>query len=424
MKIFGIHLGLVAVWVSLAMPAWAKPAELVESFDWLRAAVHVRYAVEQTSSNIEREYKCSGDPNRCPTAPEVVTVSELQATRSRHSMWMDGRLGSESLQVQVAVPYVLQDIRRVSFADEVSILNTTLFETVGDEKVELLNQANAPNRRGLGDLTLGLHATFLSMERREAMPDFKARAQYTAPTAPVMRATNLAVGEGLHQVLVGLEAGYGQAVQAHLDLSAKLRFAADDELYLTGFRTQNLQHPGAQARAATTLTFTPWSTGSASRFLTVSVGGDLLFTAAGREPTVLFDALAGSRCTMLPECEATNYFVPASSGLDSRGSAINGVTDVQEHLRMGGKVELRYRPASNIEIFAGVNLAFTPAHFLTFARIGMDVDNNGVLEDVDQTYQQSEYNPVYVEALDKGGSRLIASGTFHFSGFLSTAYLY
>jgi len=318
---------------------------------------------------------------------------------------------------------VLQDVRKVTFADGESILNTKLVESVGSETIELLNQANAPSRRGVGDLTVGLHASLLSMEKREASPDLKARLQYTLPSAPVMRATNLAVGEGLHQILIGLEAGYGTTVRAHMDFSGKLRLVADDELYVVGYRTQQLQHPGAQFRAASTFSYKAWSA-SDSRLLVLSFGGDLQFTGAGREATVLFDALAGSRCSMVPECTATDYFVPSNAGLGARGDSSNGVTDVQENLRMGGKLELRYRPSKNFEINAGANLAFTPAYFLTFARIGKDVDNNGMLEDVDQIYQQSEYNPVYVEALDKGGSRLIASGTIEFTGFISAGYRY
>ena len=346
-------------------------------------------------------------------------------------MWLDGRFGAEQLELQVATPYVLQDIRQVSFANGVDERNNPLFEEVGEQRIELLNRRHYPKRQGMGDLLVGLHATFLSLDPAKAQPDFRVRAQYTAPTAPVMKRDNTEVGEGLHQILVGVEAGYAvsQGVQAHLDLSAKARLAADQELYITGFRTQHLQHPGSQARAATTVTITPWSSGNKARFMTISLGGDVLFTAAGREPSLLFDALSNSKCSEKDLaggylCEATKYRVPTTLPLTARGDTSNGVTDVQEHLRLGGKMEIRYRPSEHIEIVAGTRVAFTPAHFLTFARLGMDVDNSGELDNVDATYNESEYNPVYIEALDKPGNRLLASGILEVSGFFSTAYLF
>jgi hypothetical protein len=418
---------MAVVW-GMSLPAQAASPHRADvlgahfsSENWFNARMELRYSLEQTTANIEREYKCNDDSIRCPGSRGLVTARELTAERNRHTIGLDGRFAvGPNLELQVFAPYVLQDIRRVSFADGVGLDNTTLFDSVADEKIEIFNRDYAPKRKGIGDMTFGLRAALLSMEADDTDPDLVVRAEYTAPTAPALKVTNVAVGEGLHQVLVGLDSGYAiaESTQAHLGVATKFRFAADQELYVTGYRTQHLENPGPQLLVDASLTFVPWSPDKEARFFLVSLGGDLRYTGAGREATLLFDALAGSRCSMLPDCHATDYF--AFTGVPS-----NGVTDVQEHFRVGASLEIHYR-LPYFELRAGAGFGFTPGHFLSFARYGEDLDQDGEIWPTVEIggQNQTEYNPVYVEALDKAGSRLLASSTLEFSGFVSTAFRY
>ena len=376
-----------------------------------QARVALRDTYERQSERIARELLCDQDPLVCPGERRILLSSELEGLRERHALLADIRLGlARDLELHVELPIVLSDQTRLDFAAGVGPENSRVDGVlVGglqpDGRVGLPQVALA--RKGLGDITFGLRYAPLSAERGPALPFLVFDIAYTAPTAPAMRADNDAVGEGLHQLRLAGDAGapVTRWFIPYAGVDALLRFTADDELYVSGFRTQRYDRPGAQLGMRVGASFIPWADAEGDRNVRIVLEGGGRWIGAGREPTLLFAGLGLSPCSAAGSgCDQTRY--PAAEGTPNP-TTTNGVTDVEGRAVLGGQARLAWRPHRFVEVSLGFELAVTQAHYLTNARVGRDLDGSFSVDRLN-TRGESEISPVFAPGLDEPGQRFRA----------------
>ena len=128
------------------------------------------------------------------------------------------------------------------------------------------------------------------------------------------------------------------------------------------------------------------------------------YTFEGREPTVLFETLGASPCSLDATCTANTTLATSEPS--------NGITDLEGRAEFGGRAALRFRVAKFLEINLLADVGYSPAYFLTYAIAGKDLNGNGTIES-SNAQGQNEYNPVYVPGIDELGSRVQAAQSIH-----------
>ncbi len=377
------------------------------------ARAEIRYDVSASFVQVNRELICltSAQPQLCPAENTSLIAREFDARRIQHRMIVDTRFGIyQDLELGVELPIVLLDQVTLGYAPGVGPINTLL----GNHLTPI--PFAGPKRGGLGDITLRLRGALAHHQRHPGTPALVMELAYTLPSAPTMRANNANVGSGVHGLALRLDTAYPAQPNLHprFGVAAKMFFVADEDLYVTGFKTQGVSAPGPELGVYGGLSIFAWRK-SEQNFLTLDLRGDAQYSFEGRSPTIMFEPIGTSQCSLNPQCSTTSF--PAT------GSVSNGITHVQGHMTVGGSLGVRYRFHPRFEFIGRAFGRYSPSYFLSYGVNGVDLDGNGQVE-TNNALGQNEFSPVYAPGLDEPGQRLKASMQVEVGGYVGLSGRY
>lgn len=385
----------------------------------------VRYDWAQRQSRISREFVCTPGLPGCPATPSTATRAELQSSRVQHTMTFDARIGLyHDLELFASLPVVAGDRTGLDHAPGVNGGNSTVDPDFGPS-IFPANQAGR-SRSGLGDLTIGLRWAPACQWRAPHEPTVLLGFAYTAPTGAIKRATNQAVGMGLHTLRLDVAASRRiRFAEPYFGLSGALRLAntAGTTLFRNYDSTaQTRSNPGPVLGLAAGTEFFPWlktrADGKPERFVSIDVGLSASYTFAGREQTDLFEALGSSAaCAGDPACTGSRgnkNLLAYDRTLDGKVQAItftDGVTDVSAYGTVGTWLGVTVQPVRWVSMSLRFNYTRETSHFLTNANTGVSSDENDTIElSNKETPPRNEFNPVYDSDIDDPGTRFRSEG--------------
>jgi hypothetical protein len=392
----------------------------------------LRYDWAQRQSRISREFVCSPGLPGCPATPATVRRAELQSSRVQHTMTFDARIGLyHDLELFVSLPYVASDRTGLDHAPGVDGSNSTVNPASGPSIFQA--HQGGRSRSGLGDLTVGLRWAPACQWRVPSQPTVLLGLSYTAPTGSVRRATNSAVGMGLHTLKFDVAASRRiRFAEPYLGLSGAFRMG--NTAGTTLFRnydsaTQGHANPGPVLGLTAGTEFYPWlktrADGKPDRFVSLDVGLSATYTFAGREQTDLFEALGASACAGDPLCvgaRGNKNLLAYDRSLDGLPQGIthtDGLTDVSAYGTVGTWLGVTVQPVRWVSLSLRFTYTRETSHFLTNANTGVNSDSNNSTIELKNSAGKNEYNPVYDSDIDDPGNRFRSDGANLFGVMLT-----
>lgn len=430
--------GRIAAAIALIAGA-AQAAEVADVLDandgadLFDFAGEIGYRRTLRRAKITREYNCdpnratnptrfSGDAALCGDAGppgRLVLAKELRYTRVTHTLLPKGRVGLwHDLELSITAPIVINDEQTIRFAGNggdpnASVVDGSNSQIAPDGGTHLFGvpTAGLPTRAGFGDMLFMLRWAPVSRERDPARGDWAVEVGYRAPTGEIMQHGNEGVGRGTHDLILGSAFAYAFP---HLDPYARfavtLPFASQSSLFKDYGDAQTHIGPGARFDFDMGSEFFPYTDRRRGLrvFIDVAVGAS--YQAEGRDYSELFDALAlGARA-----CTPSGGAGPGNCGRYNPGSRSalagephDGITTVQEHAQVRGRIEVGAQLSPNARVGLNLSLAHDTEHFISTASTGEDKDGSGRVEDpTSPAYDPTEHNPTFVPAIDTIGRRL------------------
>jgi hypothetical protein len=286
----------------------------------------------------------------------------------RHELLLGLDIGLfRDLELSVDLPLVLSDDRRLSAVDGVP-----------PEGLAPAGPLISPTRSGLDVLILGVGWAPLNQYRDAHSPTWvfrlTSRIAIGDVRAPcVTGQSDCGVSEGTHALSLETRMSHrfryaepygGAGFTAQFRGRASSAFAPGGTL--AGYRHVN---PPLIAEFVAGMALIPWEHRGKSQRLTVDFRLHALWVAEGRDYSPLFDALGTSMEPTLanPSCEGA----PASA-VDCTGDPsglrlvpFTGLTDVQAHGRIGGRVAVELQAARFVRFGFGGALHYTTPHQIT-----------------------------------------------------------
>ena len=416
--------------LAVCAPATAQAADFTavsssaDKGDPFDGTLTVKYDWAQRQSRISREFACTPGLPGCPARPTTVTRAELESSRVQHTMTIDARIGLyHDLELFATLPVVMGDRTSLGFAPGVDGTNSTVNPNFGPSLFQA--RKTFRSRSGLGDMTVGLRWAPACQWRNAYQPTVLLGVSYTAPTGTVRRATNQAVGMGLHTLRLDVAASRRiRFAEPYLGVSGTLRMANSPGTTLFknyDSSTQSKVNPGSILGLTAGTEFYPWlrtrADGKPERFVSIDVGLAATYTFAGREQTDLFEALGASACAGDPQCAGApgnKNLLAYDRTLDGKPQAItstDGVTDVSSYGTVATWAGVTVQPIPWVSMSLRFTYTRETSHFLTNANTGVNSDSgNNTIELVNDS-KKNEYNPVYDSAIDDPGKRFRSDGT-------------
>jgi hypothetical protein len=419
--------------ILLALAVWAPTSVVAADFtavsssadkgDPFDGTLTVRYDWALRQSRISREFVCTPGLPGCPARPTTVTRSELDASRVQHTMTIDARIGLyHDLELFASLPLVLGDTTSLGFAGGVDGTNSTVNPAFGPSLFQA--DQTGRNRTGLGDLTVGLRWAPACQWRNAYQPTVLPGVSYTAPTGAIRRATNAAVGMGLHTLKFDVAASRRILfAEPYFGVSGTIRLpnTAGSTLFQNyDSSTQSRTNPGPILGLTAGTEFYPWlrtrADGKPERFVSLDLGLAASYTFAGREQTDLFEALGASACAGDPLCtgaRGNKNLLAYDHTLDGQAQAItttDGVTDVSAYGTVSTWAGVTVQPIPWVSMSLRFTYTRETSHFLTYANTGVNSDaTNSTIELVNDD-KTNEFNPVYDSDVDDPGTRFRSDG--------------
>ena len=383
----------------------AEITEVMDAFDgdtrW-EGIFGVRYVHLNRQSLVLREWTCVAPNPLCPNASAVLDTRQMAFAESVNVLNIDLRAGLyEGLEFHMTLPIVVGWTSSLSHDAGVSGANSIVDSTLITSLFSLPYQS--PSRVGFGDMTMGLRYAPFRQNRDASYPSWVVGLEYLAPTGVVRTANQAGVGGAVHALTLStaLSRTFG-VVEPYLDLRAILRFPNPSGPFKNERVTQTLVSPGHTLSVLLGSEFHVWNTPSEdSPYISLDVGLMADYTFEGREFTELFDALGSSSCSPEDGCSRTFYTRDLANGQQRK---VNGITDVEQYGRVGGRFGLSYRPMKHLKVRLGFDYWHTASHYITFADAGVDIDGiSGVRGRNSQNL--NEFNPFYNSSYDEYGRR-------------------
>ncbi|MCA9565379.1 MAG: hypothetical protein KC561_17900, partial [Myxococcales bacterium] len=385
-------------------------------------------------------------------------VNEL-AFEIQVGLWHD-------LEFHINIPIVLGDSRDLTFssgdggtvtrensaidpADDLiqdDLNDQGFFDTYRYFELEGGNQG--PTRSGFGDLSFGLSWAPFNSERQPHLATLALGFDYVAPTAPVARASNTSPGRGVHEIQFSIAASRRFAiVDPYFGMLYALPIATSDSLFADHGGGQEMQSPGMRGEILGGVEFIVWERPEEEQVITVDVGLDFGYQAAGRDYSPISDALMSSSCGGTTPGEVslmldgTPYEPAASVPVNSAACAwitqqtssriVNpaadpedelythdGITTQDAYITMGGHVGVNAQISPYVELRIGTTFTTETERFITAARTGVDRDNDGEVDFTDP----NERNPVYNPTMDSVGNRFRIEGVLNIDWHATLAF--
>lgn len=418
---------VLAAGLVLGLPGGARAADATSVLssgdrgDPFDGSLELRYDWGWRHSRISREFVCTPGLPGCPATPGTVNRAELDAKRTTHVLNVDARIGLwHDLELLVTLPVSLGDRTRMGYAPGVDGSSSTVDPAGGPSLLDATY--DGPDRKGLGDLSVGLRYAPLCQWRKSWQPDLLLGITYTAPTGDLKRAGNDKVGQGLHGLRIEMAASrLFRFVEPYMGIQGQVWFPAGTTLYRNyDAAAQDRVAPGPTLGLDLGTEWYAWrvarADGKPERFASFDVGLTASYHFAGREQTDLFDALGASACGGDPLCvssRASKNLLAYDRTLDGKSqgiSTMDGVTDVSPYGTVGVGVGVTVQPVKWVALSVRFQYARETSHFLTWANTGNngDVGNNTI--ELVNSQGKNEFNPVYNSDVDDPGSRLRSDG--------------
>lgn len=384
-------------------------------------------------AEITREYNC--DPNRA-TNPErhagdrgacgdagpagrLIQAKELRYSRSTHEIRPKVRIGlGHGLELAITAPIVITDSQEIRFAGDGGVSSSPAVDgsnsTIapdGGTQLFAVPTGGLPTRSGFGDMTFMLRWAPIRREPDVSRGEWVLELGYQRPTGEAMRVDNDGVGRGVHRLLIGSAFSYRFAqLDPYARFGVQVPFAASGTLFRDYGDAQAHVGPGVRLDFDLGAEFVPLSRSDAGIKVYIDVGMGASYQAEGRDYTVLFDALALGAQACTPDAglgpgNCGRYNPGSRSAL--KNTPHDGITTVQEHVQMRGKLGVGAHLSANAKVGLTLTLAHDTQHFIGDATIGADKDGSGRVEDpTNSGYDPREHNPTFVPAIDTIGRRL------------------
>jgi len=386
----------------------ADVTRVLDSFDEndpFDADLQVNWMYHFTGASIYREQ----------IVGKVFSTSKIASAKGRlDQLDILARIGLyHDFELDLKFPIIIGSTMKLSTAGAGSTIRAGTKDNPNDTLFTLPN--NSPSRSGFGDMTVALKYAPLSQARDPLHPSWMVGMEYTIPTGKIMRTTNAAVGQGLHQLK--LETAISRRIaffEPYFGLWGLFRFPSTNSLFKNYGETQNYATPGARIGLMLGAEFYPWSVPGPKdhegKYFAIDLGFKTTYTFRGRDYTMLFDAIgsSGKNNATLYERQNPKHYPDGTPNL----SYINeqGVTDVGPYGTYVAYVGFDVQPIEYFRIGFRFTFTHTSDHFLTFADLGKDLNNSGHIEygnpaALTKAKVSNEYSPVYNKALDDPGHR-------------------
>ena len=439
MKHFACLIG--ALLILAATPARAAQiTEVQDSFEEghpFGLSLHVRYQYINDIAKVLREGPAVKDERH-------VLYNAIDVSRFQHLMHFDLAMGLyHDLELALNLPLILAD--QTTLDIDTNVLELPFSEHTGAK------------RAGLGNIGLGLRWAPWSYTRDKKYPTWLLGLMFRIPSAQVATAGNKAVGDGVFRVEINTAISRRVTwwFEPYFDLHGSLVGTTTNKSPFANKGIEDVQTlvtPGHSIGLKLGTEFIPWEVESKGQHFSIDTGVGLDYVFEGREYTEVFDLLGslGQDCASTGNCDAFAYERDLRDGVDSiKGNFLHdlavvendfdnekitkdeyqkkhdditneykssvaqgnypvtdGITDVEHYGIYTGWLGFHLQPIKYFALGANFSFAWRQPHFITFADAGKDssLDNDGVVTG-HNNLGENEYNPVYLEEVDKEGHR-------------------
>ena len=418
---------LAAMLASLCVgpAAAAERTDVIDGFergpdDLIGMSFSAEWDMVLRSGRILREFRClahdtieGGGAELCPDGSQVLTARELTVSRATHRLNLGVELAFWRVaSLRIDLPVVLFDKTDLGADDGVTSNNSTVDPYNVPSLMDVPYQGTT--RTGLADPAFRVRFTPMSRARDVARPTWALDLGLVFPIAPIKKANNKAVGEGIWQLdfATGLSARPAPWVEPYFSATGTLRFAASNSLFQDLGQTQTLVSPGHGLSAVVGTEFFPYEDVEKERKLSVDVGAGIEYRFEGREYTDIFEGLGNSTCDPVdPDdpCDLTTFDRGDIDPITERRRRTDGITDVEQYALLSSWLGVHYQLLKWVKVSAMFTFAYEMPHFITFADAGRDLDGKNQVE-ARNSDKQNEFNPVYNDAYDALGTRFRTGG--------------
>lgn len=148
----------------------------------------------------------------------------------------------------------------------------------------------------------------------------------------------------------------------------------------------------------------PWEDRGRHQRLSISLLGSGTHISAGRDYSVLFDALGTSTHPYL------NTDVPESTDEDARQVPFSGMTQVESHMRLGAELQLMIQAARYVRFTLGFGVGYVTPYLLTGASPCNDTVGGGEDDPRAGACAKGITNPSHRPVIDQPGRRFRLDG--------------
>lgn len=367
------------------------------------------------------------------------TDKVLDAKRVQFLLNLDLRIGLyKDFEAFLVFPFVLSDKTEYSSSGN-----------YGDQVMTSFGMpSSGPTRSGFGDMTWGLRYSPFQQWRDKYYPSWVLVFSHKAPTGKVKRGSNGAVGLGYHELHFETAVSRRMAfIEPYFSFGANLRIPSKSTLFKDyNSDTQGSVWPAPDIGMTMGVEFVPWEKrrkdGKPTRFVSLQLGGGIVYTFQGRGYSDLFEGFGRSSCspdnpaacldtdptTKAGKLLTTQYnWISAPGNVPSGGIAqcppngpcyMDGITDIGAYSTYSVFFGFTVQPIEYLSFRFKFDYAYESSHVLTQAIVGNDLDSKNNVE-FTNSKGVNEYNPVYNSSIDAPGKRFFSDGAHIFGITLS-----
>lgn len=397
-----------------------------------------------TQGTIEREAFGAFSPATGRDSREFMEIADYEHLRNELEIRLDIGLFRD-FAVYARLPIVLSDTQKLltpsgtnpdgtPISRDAINANLTLNEPGAGDVPIFSVPFVSPERSGLDYLAVGLAIGIFNQNRTRELPTWILLAEGQFGIGDTMQACNPAiatgpgscsdVNEGVSRGTHGLkletrlsrryryaEPYSGLSMQIEWPGTASNRFLPSGDL--SGFMNTR---PPILGEFTAGMAIVPWEHRGRWQRFTVDFRFHAQYISEGREYSPLFDALGSSQsgyftqsnCEGIPR-NGTDCNDAAMGGL--RLVEFTGLTDVEAHGNVGGRIAIEMQAAQYVRFAFGVDVSHTTSHLLTFAdACNPNVDPQGADDPRAGRCRGGIINPHHRIAVDLPGNRFRLDG--------------
>lgn len=433
-----ISLGLVALlaWSADAraqdLRLYSEPTSYTDVIDALDGEdpfdlnARIGYVRSQTSADIQRERNTADGLRLVDVAEHNRLVNTLEVGLDV-GLWHD-------LALYGRLPVVLSDTRKLSAPDGGTSAMANQHLEVTEPGATMPTHIftvpfESPTRSGIAELQLGLAWAIMNQHRD---PEY--------PTWLIMLEGHFDIGEDMQPCSEGsaapCDAGISRGTHAlHLETRASHRMrhlepygglsfhvefpAGAEQEFEPGGELSGFMNtiPPIVGELTAGLALIPWEhRGRWQRFV-IDLRLKAAYISEGHGYSPLYDALGTSSTRYLTE--PSNECADPTASAECRAVPFTGLTDMQSHGRIGGRVALEMQAARYVRFEIGAGLHWESPFLATYA----DACNPNVSQRTDDiragTCRNGIINPHHRAAIDLPGQRFKVDGSLTFDFFAS-----